>query len=114
MVPVLSRGRTGATDVPAIIDDAILPPLTKWARGAAGRNERLRLCFGYGATASGEANWDEEKVLERYELLYEAGLIEEAQRDGRVAQVPAPSSANRCASITGAFWPPQSRGCAAS
>jgi hypothetical protein len=67
---------------PAIIDDAILPPLVKWARSAAGRTERLRLCFG-GAGAA----WDEEKVLERYELLYEAGLIEEAQRDGRVAKV---------------------------
>lgn len=72
---------------PAIIDDAILPALTKWARSAAGRNERLRLCFGDGSAASGEAVWDEEKVLERYELLYEAGLIEEARRDGRVAQV---------------------------
>ena len=25
--------------------------------------------------------WDEEKVLDRYELLYEAGLIDEARRD---------------------------------
>ena len=31
------------------------------------------------------AAWDEEKVLERYELLYEAGLVEEALRDGRDA-----------------------------
>ncbi|MGD9920878.1 MAG: NAD regulator, partial [Pseudorhodoplanes sp.] len=69
---------------PAIIDDAILPPLTKWARGAAGRAERLRLCFGDGGTS-----WDEEKVLERYELLYSAGLIEEAQRDGRVKSLDA-------------------------
>ncbi len=29
--------------------------------------------------------FDEEKVLERYELLYEAGLVEEARRDGRAA-----------------------------
>jgi hypothetical protein len=73
---------------PAIIDEAIMPPLTKWARGATGRNERLRLCFGDGLTATSEGRiWDEEKVLERYELLYEAGLIEEALRDGRVAQV---------------------------
>jgi hypothetical protein len=73
---------------PAIIDDAILPALTAWARGAAGRSERLRLCFGTGdATSDKHKNWDEEKVLERYELLYEAGLIEEAQRDGRVAAV---------------------------
>ena len=27
--------------------------------------------------------WDEEKVLERYELLYEAGLVQESARDGR-------------------------------
>jgi hypothetical protein len=31
------------------------------------------------------ADWDEEKVLERFELLYEAGLVEEAKRDGREA-----------------------------
>lgn len=73
---------------PPIIDDAILPSLTKWARGVAGRSERLQLCFGAGGAGSDKhRNWDEEKVLERYELLYEAGLIEEAQRDGRVAAV---------------------------
>jgi hypothetical protein len=27
--------------------------------------------------------WDEEKILDRFELLYEAGLVEEARRDGR-------------------------------
>ncbi|MEI9932063.1 MAG: hypothetical protein WDM89_16360 [Rhizomicrobium sp.] len=40
-----------------------------------------RLCFGHDGTA-----WDEEKVLERYELLYESGLVQEAARDGRVAK----------------------------
>src|SRR5207249_7896633 len=40
----------------------------------------LRLCFGADGTP-----WDEEKALDRYELLYEAGLIEEARRDGREA-----------------------------
>ena len=38
------------------------------------------MCFGLDG-----AQWDEEKVLERYELLYEAGLVEEARRDGREA-----------------------------
>ena len=38
-------------------------------RLALGRHERLRLCFGVGGRS-----WDEEKVLDRYELLYEAGL----------------------------------------
>ena len=48
-----------------------------------GRRERLRHCFAVGGSP-----WDEEKVLDRYELLYEAGLIEEARRDGREATVP--------------------------
>ncbi len=41
------------------------------------------ICFGGGGSP-----WDEEKVLDRYELLYEAGLVEEARRDGREAAVP--------------------------
>ena len=44
------------------------------------RRDRMRLCFGTDGLA-----WDEEKVLERYELLYEAGLVQEAARDGRKA-----------------------------
>jgi hypothetical protein len=44
------------------------------------QSERVRLTFGFGGAA-----WDEEKVLERYELLYEAGLVDEALRDGRQA-----------------------------
>ena len=67
--------------------DAIVPPLEQWARAGRddparplGRRERLRHCFGVGGSP-----WDEEKVLDRYELLYEAGLVEEARRDGREA-----------------------------
>ena len=63
---------------PAMIDSVILPALKKFVKDApAGlgelRRERVNLCFGEG--------WDEERVLERYELLYEAGLIEEFYRD---------------------------------
>jgi len=73
---------------PEILDSVILPHLQNWAKQAGrgrqqqalGRRERLRLCFGVGGSP-----WDEEKVLDRYELLYEAGLIEEAHRDGREA-----------------------------
>jgi hypothetical protein len=73
---------------PRILDETILPLLEDWAHQAKrpepgrplGRRERLRLCFGVGGSP-----WDEEKVLDRYELLYEAGLIEEARRDGREA-----------------------------
>ena len=46
------------------------------------RRDRARLCFGLDGLS-----WDEEKVLERYELLYEAGLVEEASRDGRAPTV---------------------------
>jgi hypothetical protein len=40
------------------------------------REERMRVAFGLQA-----ASWNEELVLERYELLYEAGLVAEAERD---------------------------------
>ncbi len=82
-----SRGRTGAKRGREILDKVILPLLEQWAGHsnkpepgrALGRRERMRLCFGVGSP------WDEEKVLDRYELLYEAGLVEEARRDGRDA-----------------------------
>jgi hypothetical protein len=73
---------------PAILDKVMLPLLNDWAGRseaaepgrALGRHQRLRLCFGVDGSP-----WDEEKVLDRYELLYEAGLVEEALRDGREA-----------------------------
>ncbi|HUO02287.1 MAG TPA: hypothetical protein VMU31_05880 [Rhizomicrobium sp.] len=67
---------------PKMIDAVILPKLKAFVKAAANpqvaelRRDRVRLCFG----ADG-VTWDEEKVLERYELLYEAGLVEEARRD---------------------------------
>lgn len=72
---------------PAILSEEIAPRLQKWAvmpeentRAAPplARTERIRMCFGVDGAA-----WDEERVLERYELLYEAGLVEESHRDGR-------------------------------
>jgi hypothetical protein len=73
---------------PAIIERDILPELTKWAgqdeapdhARALSRKDRMRIFFGTEGT-----HWDEERVLDRYELLYEAGLVEEARRDGRPA-----------------------------
>ncbi len=83
------RGEDGRGQRPALLDEAILPDLRAWAgekptsheafRGLP-RRERLRLCFGEDGMP-----WDEERALERYELLYEAGLVEEAARDGRDA-----------------------------
>jgi hypothetical protein len=64
---------------PAMIGSTILPALKKFVKDAPSaetaelRRERVNVCFGEG--------WDEERVLERYELLYEAGLVEEFYRD---------------------------------
>ena len=71
---------------PAIIDSTIASALRAFAKAGDGAGEaeqrraRIRLCFGLDGVA-----WDEERVLDRYELLYEAGLVEEARRDGRLA-----------------------------
>lgn len=75
---------------PPMLDEIIMPALKDWAskpqsaernRHLPSRKSRLRLAFG-----DLDFPWDEERVLERYEILYEAGLIEEAVSDGRIAQ----------------------------
>ena len=69
---------------PPVIAGAIAPALKVFTKAAASpevaedRRARARICFGLEGLP-----WDEEKVLERYELLYEAGLVDEAKRDGR-------------------------------
>jgi len=79
------------TERPAVIDELMLPRLALFAGAAPNaelrerRRERIRLCFGTDGTG-----WDEEKVLERYELLYEAGLVTEAQRDRHVMPAGGP------------------------
>ena len=44
--------------------------------GRRSRRERIELTFGFA-----DLGWSDERVLERYELLYEAGLVSEAWRD---------------------------------
>src|SRR6202012_1459014 len=56
----------------AAIDEA----LRRWAADDPQRLSRARLAF-----AMEGAPWNEERGLERYELLYEAGLAPEAARD---------------------------------
>jgi hypothetical protein len=71
---------------PTLIDAAIAPALALWARGQEDRLSRARLLFALDG-----APWNEERVLERYELLYEAGLAPEAARDRERAKGgPAP------------------------
>lgn len=60
----------------------IEPALRAWA-STPERLSRARLLFALDA-----APWNEERVLERYELLYEAGLAPEAGRDRREAAAP--------------------------
>lgn len=77
---------------PDVLDDAIVPELKRWitektdvvsegVHGAYDRSHRnrARIAFGLDGIA-----WDDERVLERYELLYSAGMVEEAVRDGRI------------------------------
>ncbi|MFL5295388.1 MAG: NUDIX hydrolase [Phenylobacterium sp.] len=72
------EGRPGAL---APIEEA----LRRWADGDAQRISRARLLFALDG-----APWNEERVLERYELLYEAGLAPEAARDRGEGQNPLP------------------------
>ena len=67
---------------PAVLDGLISPQLNQWINAAdtkldkQRRRERVNLAFGFGGTA-----WDNERVLDRYELLYEAGVVIEATLD---------------------------------
>ena len=66
---------------PEVIDEKILPPLIAWGGRSESRRSRVRLLF-----AEDGSPWNEERVLDRYELLYEAGLAPEAGRDRARAQ----------------------------
>ncbi|MEQ8557215.1 MAG: NAD regulator [Henriciella sp.] len=67
---------------PGIIDAVIAPRLQTWAAGSENRQSRARLAFGLEGQ-----DWIDDRVLERYELLYEAGLVTECARD---AGLPLP------------------------
>lgn len=76
-------------DRPALLDEAIIPALLEWANDP-NRNQhavrgidaiaRVQIAFGLEGSA-----WDDELVLDRYELVYSAGLVEEAVADGRIS-----------------------------
>ncbi|MEQ1931019.1 MAG: NAD regulator [Parvularculaceae bacterium] len=61
---------------------SILGALERWSRTALdepvaqSRMTRTRLAFGLS-----DVGWEEERALDRYELMYEAGLVAEAERD---------------------------------
>ncbi len=68
---------------PACLAGAILPALTAWATDEA-RRQRAATLFG----ADGRP-WNEDFSLQRYELLYEAGLVPEWTRRHDAAASPA-------------------------
>jgi hypothetical protein len=74
---------------PALLGKVLTPRLKAWAKSAATaalqrlRWQRVAITFGLDGRA-----WNEEMVLQRYELLYEAALIAEAVRDtGKPASI---------------------------
>ncbi|MES0070005.1 hypothetical protein NKJ73_30090 [Mesorhizobium sp. M0074] len=73
---------------PPVVLDVLRPRLIEWADGvsdAAARRERWQratIAFGFD-----DRFWNEELTLQRYELVYEAGLVQEAG-SGRDATPP--------------------------
>jgi hypothetical protein len=61
---------------PVLIDEVIAPQLQDWAQGRPDRRDRFRLAFALDGVP-----WNEERALDRYELLYEAGFVPETDRD---------------------------------
>ena len=66
---------------PDLITRTIRPALQAWADGRAERSAKAARLFGDA--------FDDERALDRYEVLYEAGLVREAVRDGRDGRADA-------------------------
>lgn len=65
--------------------EALRARLAGWAGAEAARHARIAGLFGGAGRA-----WNEELVLQRYELLWEAGLVPEATRAALAAATPVP------------------------
>lgn len=74
---------------PVVLSDVIEPALRLWAREDHKRAERVQIAFGLDGTP-----WDGVRALERYELLYEARMVQEwaidHARGGREAPLGEP------------------------
>ncbi|VDC20203.1 hypothetical protein XINFAN_00371 [Pseudogemmobacter humi] len=60
--------------VPPVVE-RIVAELAAWAGSKSGRRQRIDYAFGLNGQG-----WNEDLALQRYELLYEAGLVPEAGR----------------------------------
>jgi hypothetical protein len=64
------------------LDDHIEPALSAWIDSSGSDDKRtLRRIRAGVVFGLGDSPWDGDRVLERYELLYELGLVSEAVRD---------------------------------
>ncbi|MGO4338140.1 hypothetical protein AB4037_24795 [Labrys sp. KB_33_2] len=79
--------------LPAFFQTGIVAPLRAWAGAVDSaamreiRSQRVDITFGLEGFA-----WNEELVLQRYELLYEAGLVPEAATNGVAGAQAVPAS----------------------
>ncbi|NYT62657.1 hypothetical protein H0A66_10070 [Alcaligenaceae bacterium] len=80
---------------PEMIAEQIMPALLDWsdqAPAVARHQRRHRVAFTFGSDAA----WSEDMVLQRYELLFEAGLVPEAaRRSGATSAALLPGDAMR-------------------
>ena len=89
---------------PPVIGRRIEPGLTAWIDRAkskevrAVRRARANMAFGFEGIG-----WEEERTLDRYELMYEAGLVAEAWRDRADAGLPPPKGPQPEGAETGAL-----------
>lgn len=62
-----------------LIGEVIGPALKGWAAGADGRGRRQRAAISFGLDAR---PWQPDLALQRFEILYEAGLVPESRQPG--------------------------------
>ena len=78
---------------PTVLRSIIKPRFLDWLARSTSKEERelrerrLAVAFGLGGNL-----WDEARTLDRYELMYEAGIVEEANRArGKNEEPPSPA-----------------------
>ncbi|CAB3699889.1 NUDIX hydrolase [Achromobacter pestifer] len=83
-------------DSSAMVEELIVPRLVSWCDDSADpavrarRHQRAAITFGLEGSA-----WNEDMVLQRYELLFEAGLVPEAERRGGTHRAGLPGEPMR-------------------